>query len=499
MKLINIIYLLLLLTTIGCREELVDVPVYGAITGKVVEKSNGKPIKGVRISTAPTTSTVYTDEGGNFSISQVPLADYSLKAELSGYLTTFQPVNLVSEGQTVNMSIELATDNFGNQPPTAPQLLLPADQSVDLPNNVTFSWNATDPEKDSLTYDLILKNSANSNVQEFTGLTSKSHTVNNLIYGVTYFWQVTAHDGLNPKVYSPVFQFKVVNIPTNRFLYTRKQNGNYYIVSSDENGNNLFQITGSSQVSFRPRFNNVANKIAYIKNVGGNNQIFVSNKDGSSSTQITTVPISGFKNEELDFSWHSNGSQIIYPNFDKLYRINSDGTGLTLLYQTTDGSLITECDWSTDGNKIALKTNNTNGYGIKIFVINMQGIIMDTVLSNVQGAAGGLNFSIQGHQLLYTHDVSGYQNNQNYRPLDSRIFLFSFASGTATDLSAASQKPGGMNDLDPRFSPNDSEILFVNTSNDNISPRNIVKIAQNSSGSYTRTTMFTNGEMPDWE
>ncbi len=499
MKILNILYLLLFLTVFSCREELVDVPVYGTISGKVIEKTAGKPIKGVRISTAPTTSTVYTDADGNFTISQVPIADYSLKAELSGYVTNFHPVNLATEGQTVNVTIEMATDNYGNQPPAAPQLLLPADLSVDLPNSVNFTWNASDPENDSLKFDLVLKNSVNNNVQTFSALTAKSHTVDNLIYGATYFWQVIADDGLNPKVYSAVFQFKVVNVPTNRFLYTRKQNGNYYIVSSDENGNNLFNVTGSSQVSFRPRFNNVANKIAFIKNVGGNNQIFVSNKDGSNSTQITTVPISGFKNEEMDFSWNSNGSQLIYPNFDKLYRVNSDGTGLSLLYQTADGSLITECDWSTDGTKIALKTNNTNGYNAKIFVIDMQGTVTNTVLSNVQGGAGGLNFSIQGHQLLYTHDVSGFQNNQNYRLLDSRVFVYHFASSTATDLSAASLKPGGMNDLDPRFSPNDSEIILMSTSNDNISQRNIVRISQSTSGTYSRTTMFTNAEMPDWE
>lgn len=499
MRFLKLTYLLILLISFGCREELVDVAGKGVVKGKVTEKSSNAPLKGVRITTAPTSSTVYTDDKGNFSISDVPVGDYSVKAELSGYVTTFHPVNVTKEGQTVDIAIELADDTAGNQSPYAPELLFPADNAVDMPNSVTFTWNATDPENDSLTFDLILKNSQNSNIQEFTNITEKSYTVSNLIYGVTYFWQVVSDDGINAKVYSPVFQFKVVTVPTNRFLYTKKQNGNYYIVSSDENGNNLFNVTSSSQVSFRPRFNNVANKIAYIKNVGGNNQIFISNKDGSNSTQVTTVPVSGFKNEELDFAWNSNGSKLIYPSFNKLYMINSDGTALTLLYQTVDGSLITECDWSTDGNKIALKTNNNDGYNVKIFTINMQGTVTDTVLSNVPGGAGGLNFSIQGHQLLYTRDFSGYENIQNYRQLDSRIYLHSFASGTAVDLSAASQKPSGMNDLDPRFSPNDSEIIFVNTSNDNISARNIVKIGQSSSGNYSRTTLFPNAEMPDWE
>jgi hypothetical protein len=31
-------------------------------------------------------------------------------------------------------------------------------------------------------------------------------------------------------------------------------------------------------------------------------------------------------------------SQIIYPYFDKLYRINNDGSGLTKIYQTSNGN-----------------------------------------------------------------------------------------------------------------------------------------------------------------
>jgi hypothetical protein len=57
----------------------------------------------------------------------------------------------------------------------------------------------------------------------------------------------------------------------------------------------------------------------------------------------------------INYSWNTSGSQIIYPYFDKLYRINNDGSGLTKIYQTSNGKFISECDWSNDGAKIALK------------------------------------------------------------------------------------------------------------------------------------------------
>jgi len=160
---------------------------------------------------------------------------------------------------------------------------------------------------------------------------------------------------------------------------------------------------------------------------------------------------------------------------------------------------VTEVDWSNDGSKIALKTNDINGYSAKIFIIDPLGNVMQNVVSGFTGAAGGLNFSVTGNQLLYTRDVSGYEN-LNRRVLDSHIFLYNLISGTTLDLSIASRKPVGSNDLDPRFSPNDAEIIFTNTSNDGISQKNIYKISfTNSSATETRMLLFENAQMPDWE
>ena len=58
------------------------------------------------------------------------------------------------------------------------------------------------------------------------------------------------------------------------------------------------------------------------------------------------------------------------------------------------------------------------------------------------------------------------------------------------------QKVDGTNDLDPRFSPNEASVIFVNTSNDGISQSNIVK--QILAGG-SRTELFSNSTMPDWE
>jgi hypothetical protein len=44
-------------------------------------------------------------------------------------------------------------------------------------------------------------------------------------------------------------------------------------------------------------------------------------------------------------------------------------------------------------------------------------------LSGIDGALGGLNFSVTGQRIIFTRDVSGYEN-ANYRQLDTRIYQY---------------------------------------------------------------------------
>ncbi|MEG2078433.1 carboxypeptidase-like regulatory domain-containing protein [Chryseobacterium sp.] len=482
----------------SCSEDLIGESTKGIIKGTVVKKGTNTPLANVKISTSPTTTTTFTGTDGSFVINDAPTGDYSVKAEYSGYVTSYQGVNLQSEGQTVTVVFELSDDTSLNSAPSIPVLVSPADNSTEQPLSLNLSWTSTDPDNDSLKFDLILKNANNTIVQNINGIKTKNYNVTNLQYNNTYFWQVSVSDGVNPKVFSETRQFKTIVTPTNRFHYTKRENGNYFIVSANESNGN-FNITSASQNSFRPRLNNDANRLAFLRNVAGNFQIFTSKRDGSDIMQVTNLPATGFSNAEIDFSWNKVGSQLIYANFDKLYRINSDGTGLSLIYSTPDGSLISECDWSYDGSKIALKTNNLSGYGVKIFIINMSGNIVQSVLSGVNGGAGGLNFSADSKKLLYTRDIAGFESIQ-YRQLDSRIFIYNLEDNTQQDISAMSQKINGTNDLDPRFAPNDAEVILVNTSNDNMSTRNIVKISLTmNNGNYPRAVLFTDAEMPDWE
>lgn len=491
--------LILCFTFLQCSEDYVEGSEKGIIKGIVVKHNTNEPLANVKITTAPTTSTIFTANDGSFEIKDVPIGDYSVKAELQGYMMEVQGANIVEFGQNVSLVFEMKDDNALNSPPSVSVLLTPVDNAVDLGLNVNVTWNCTDSDDDEITYKVILKNNKNNNISVFKDIKEQKFTFENLSFGTSYFWQVVATDGINEEVYSSTNKFTTSSIPPNRIHFVRLFGDNHVIYSTDEKGNN-FKFTQESVNSLRPRKNNSAGLVAFIRMVEGNVHLFTAKLDGSNVFKVTEIPLAGFNNNEIDFSWSANGSEFIYPNYNKLYRVNKDGSGTQLIYTTSDNSYISECAWSNDGSKIVLKTNNIEGYKAKIFIIDLLGNTIKTIIENVTGAVGGLDISVDGSKILYTRDISGFES-YNYRQLRTHLFIYNLNTDTVEDISDLSKIPNGFIDIDPRFSPNEAEVIFTQTSNDGISRKDIYKISlsQDEQGDFKRTLLYENAWMPDWE
>ncbi len=488
------IYLpIFLLLFFNCSEDKISITGEGRISGKVVTIGDNTPLENVKISTNPATSVIFTDINGNFSIASVDVGNYSVQAEKQGYLTVFEAVS-VTEDSSSSLIFELDVETANNDAPNTPVLISPANNTVDTEVSVGLTWSGSDPEEDDLTYAVTILNDQNSDVLEYTDITDTTYVVSGLQYGTKYFWQVSASDGINDPVLSEVFNFKTLQYPDNRIFFTRKINGNNVIFSTDGVGNE-FQLTAESSNSWRPRKASNIGKIAFLRSNGGETHIYTMDLDGSNVYQVTnTIGVTGFNLEELDFSWKSNDTQILYPNFDKLYQINANGASLQEVHQTANGNFVTEIDWNENTSKIAVKTNNSNGYAVEIYTMNASGTVQEVVLNGVTGAAGGLDFSFDGNTLLYTRDVSGNENSE-YRQLDTNMFIYNLSSMVVTNVSI--EKPAGTNDLDARFSPNEAKLIFVNTSNDGISQENIEVLNIGILG--TRVVIQEDAKMPDWK
>lgn len=486
---------LLSLAFVSCSEDTVDGNAKGTLTGSVRLEASNEPLANVKITTTPATTTVFTDEKGNFEIlGTMPMGDFSVRAELKGYVTEYQAVSIIEYEQKVQIVFEMVTDESLNSPPTVPTLIAPTNLANNLSNNVELEWDCTDPDEDELIYKLIFTNNRTSNRVEIPNLKTKKITMTDLDFGTTYTWQIVASDSINTDVYSEAFQFTVRQNPEYRYHFVRKGLGSYNIMAT--NLTEFITITPLSNSTWRPRKNNTANKLAYLQTYSGQTHLFTSDLDGQNEVKISQTPVNGFRSDQLSYAWKADGSEFIFPSFDKLYKINSNGTGQTQIYQTTDGHFISKCAWSNDGSKIAITTNNINGYQAKIIILDANGNVLQTIFQGNTGAVGGLDFDATGTKLLYTHDVSGNEDWQ-YRQLDTRIFVYDFNSNTHKDISFVSLKPMGTVDIDPMFSPNSSEIIFTSTSNDMISQRNIYKINLNDDD--VRDLIISNAEMVDFK
>ncbi|MBJ6369591.1 carboxypeptidase-like regulatory domain-containing protein [Snuella sedimenti] len=488
--------IVIMLSFSGCSEETIDNLSKGKIAGKVVVKGANTPLGNVKISTNPSSSTVFTNDDGEFLLEDVVADQYSVQAEKEGYLTSFEGVK-VQVNTSISVVFEMEVETAKNKAPNVPQIMEPSDMAIDVDIDVQLKWVATDPENDKLTYELEIRNDKDNEILKFSNIEDTLFNVTGLRYGLKYFWQVSASDAINEPAISAVNSFETLKFPANRFLFVRQIEGNNVIFSADANGNEL-QLTPATMNSWRPRKNLAKNKIAFLATEGSKTHIYTMDPDGSNIFKVTSaIPVNGFNLDQMGFSWSKNGSRLIYPNFDILYTINSDGSGLQEIYKTLDGSLISECVLSEDDSLIVLKTNDVSGYGVSIYTINSSGTVLHSVLENVLGAAGGLDITVDNKKILYWYDVSGFEN-ATYRQLNSSVYLHEFASSTKVLVS--SQKQAGFNDIDPRFSPNDAEVIFMQTSNDGISQKDILKVKLSELDDVnSRTILFSNAEMPDWE
>ncbi|PKD19616.1 hypothetical protein APR41_03140 [Salegentibacter salinarum] len=497
MKSIKFIYTLFLAILVSsCSEETIDNVQVGTITGTVVTEGNFEPVQNARISTNPATSTVFTDENGEFILKNIPAQEYSVQARKDSLLTQFQGVEITADGE-VNVVFEMKPETADNLAPKAPELVSPENNTEGLSRDVTFTWTSEDVDGDDLNYQLEIRNDRNNDVQTYSNISDTTYTVDNLNYGYKYFWQVRVSDSINEDVLSEVNTFSTLEFPKSRIAYVKKINGNNVIFSRDLNENE-YQLTSANHNSFRPRKNHRTDKIAFLRTIGSQTHLFTMNLDGSGERQITSnIPVNGFKLDKVDFSWANDGASLVYPNFDKLYRVNATGDGTTQIYSEPDGKFITEVDVSNDNSRMALSVNDADGYNASIYLINNEGQRTNTIISNIQGALGGINLSVDNNKVLYARDVSGFES-EDYRQLNSQLFVYNI--NTQETMNVSDNKPDGTNDLDPRFSPNEAEVIFVNTSNDGISQNNIYSTEINpGTTEENRALLYEDASMPDWE
>jgi len=482
----------------GCNEDTVGNDLSGSISGTVIRESTGEPLENIEISTSPASTTVLSDENGEFILENVLIDQYSVKAEGDDYVTAFESVTVTAD-VTSNVIFKLVVASANNRQPVAPIAITPIDNASVTDLEVDFEWTSSDPDRDDLTFELKIRNDGNEEVLKFSNIQDTTYSVSDLKYGYKYFWQVAVSDSINEPVLSPVYSFKITEFPNNSYYFVREIDNNNVIFSSNEKAVEV-RLTDLNKNSFRPRKNNSMNRVAFLRIVGSSTQLFTMKPDGSDVFQVTSsIPVKSINNERVGYSWSNDGSFFLYPNLDKLYKISVTGEGKEIVYDAPIGRFIMNTTVSADNSVIVLHTTDVNGYNAEIFTIDFNGNRKKTIVNNVMGSLGGLDIDVTNSLVLYTRDVSGFESDED-RALNTKMFIYNLQNDSEVGLSR--DKENGTNDTDPRFSPDEAAVIFVNASNALMSDKNIYTLRYDEDLNpleIDRILLIENAKMPDWE
>ena len=103
---------------------------------------------------------------------------------------------------------------FVNTPPVQPSNPNPVNGAQNQDTTLTISWNCSDPDGDTLSYDIYFGTNSNPPLVS-TNQTQKNYNPGILNQGTTYYWKITAKDNHNASVTSPIWNFATLTQGTN--------------------------------------------------------------------------------------------------------------------------------------------------------------------------------------------------------------------------------------------------------------------------------------------
>lgn len=197
----------LALIATGCSNDdgPIDATSPGSIAGRVTTGS-GESVAGAMVTTTPATQSKFTGADGTFSIPDVAPGTYVVAVTKEGLNPGTVSVT-VTAGKAASADVVLGSGP-ANASPVEPGEPTPSDGAIAQPTELTLRWSASDPDEDTLRFDVLFGTSNPPTTVVTTSQLQRVHYVSGLDSNTTYYWQVIAKDGRGGATSSPVWRFR---------------------------------------------------------------------------------------------------------------------------------------------------------------------------------------------------------------------------------------------------------------------------------------------------
>jgi TolB protein len=491
------VFFLSLLFLISCKEEPYEPITFGSIQGTVLKDWNEEPVVGAKISTSPTLTSVSTDSIGQFSFEDIETGEYTFTASKDGYNNRTEKV-IVDEENNMLVRFYLSdkeAPDFGNE---AIEMISPSEEETGLPIHIDFEWSY---KKDNYRGSPITTSLYSVNTETLEerliaeNLSDSTFTATGFKFNTSYLWYLSVKADDSDLGATDMFRFKTQSIPKDLLVYCKEIDQSYEIFAYDSVTELSYQLTDHPSKDWFPRKAPFGDLIAFISNRDNENHIYTILPDGTDLKRITQIPVTGYHNNGTGFAWSPDAGYIIYPNNDKLIKVNKDGYDLQVLATAPVGRHFGQCDWSRYGNKIVVQTVGEFIYDSEIYIMNTDGSGMTLLVDNLPGRTESPCISFDGTEVYFTNDIAGLDAWDGTQ-LDSRLFKIHTDSTEIVQLEFA--KNNGENIFYPKLLHKGFGLaLSIGTGSSTKRKIYEAKFASDDGVSLAVTEIIA-GDMPDW-
>jgi Tol biopolymer transport system component len=256
-----------------------------------------------------------------------------------------------------------------------------------------------------------------------------------------------------------------------RIVFVSNRDGKNQIYVMNVDGSNPTRLTRDNEDNFGPVWSPDGNKIAFYQIVSTQRQIYIMNADGSDVSQLNTGNM-------FDYTpaWSPDGKKIAFTSSisgnPDIYVINRR-KGDTLRLTDNEHSDISP-SWSPDGNKIVFQSYRD--LKDELYVMDADGSNLIRLTSG-SGSAWDPKWSPDGSKIVFSLSLDGNQD----------ICVVNVESGIVVRLTNDSS-----NDISPAWSPDGSKIVFASNRDGNTE----IYIMNADGGNVIR---LTNNNVDDWQ